>query len=133
MLATMLHFYQAVALYHLGRMAEAKSILQDLAVPWAGSGPFATLALVHLATGDTARTREMLERLRELNDPFEVGLALGEREMAFEAFQAVDRWETWPTLAARYLFPKILGPLREDPRYDQLRHSVDRSWGLDPD
>ncbi len=127
------HFYEAVALYHLGRMAEAKSILQDLAVPWAGSGPFATLALAHLATGDTARAREMLDRLREVDEPFEVGVvhaALGEQEMAFEAFREVDRWEPWPILAARYLYPEILGPLRDDPRYDQLLRSMDLAWGL---
>ncbi len=127
------HFYEAVALYHLGRMAEAKSILQDVAVPWAGSGPFATLALAHLATGDTARAREMLDRLREVDEPFEVGVvhaALGEQEMAFEAFREVDRWEAWPILAARYLYPEILGPLRDDPRYDQLLRSMDLAWGL---
>jgi hypothetical protein len=127
------HLYEAVALYHMGRMTEAKSILQDLTVPWAGSGPLATLALVHVATGDTARAREMLDRLREVNEPFEVGLvhaALGEQEMAFETFQEVDRWEAWPTIAARYLFPEILGPLREDPRYDQLLRDMDRSWGM---
>jgi len=127
------HFYEAVALYHLGRMEEAKSILQDLAVPWAGSGPFATLALAHLATGDTARTREMLGRLLEVDEPFEVGLvhaALGEQEAAFEAFREVDRWEAWPILAARYLYPEILGPLREDPRYDQLLRNMDLGWGL---
>ncbi len=130
------HLYEAVALYHLGRMAEAKSILQDLTVPWAGSGPFATLALAHVATGDTARAREMLDRLREFDEPFEVGVvhaALGEEEMAFEAFQEVDRWEAWPTLAARYLFPEVLGPLREDPRYDRLLLEVNRSWGLNLD
>ncbi len=126
-------FYEAVALYHLGRMAEAKAILQDLVVPWAGSGPFATLALAHLATGDTARAREMLGRLREVDESFEVGLiyaALGEPEMAFAAFQEVDRWEAWPLLAARYLYPEILGPLRDDPRYDQLLRDMDRSWGM---
>jgi len=126
-------FYEAVALYHLGRMAEAKAILQDLVVPWAGSGPFATLALAHLATGDTARAREMLGRLREVDESFEVGLiyaALGEPEMAFDAFQEVDRWEAWPLLAARYLYPEILGPLRDDPRYDQLLRDMDRSWGM---
>ena len=127
------HFYQAVALYHLGRMAEAKSILQDLTVPWAGSGPFAALALAHVATGDTARARELLDHLREVDQPFDVGLvlaALGEEELAFEAFQEVDRWEAWPTMAARYLFPETLGPLREDPRYGQLLRDMDRSWGM---
>ena len=130
------HFYEALALYHVGRLAEAKSILRDLSVPWAGSGPLATLALAHVATGDTTRARELLDHLREVDQPFNVGLvlaALGEEELAFEAFQEVDRWGYWPTLAARYLFPGVLGPLREDPRYDRLLREVDRSWGLNPD
>jgi serine/threonine-protein kinase len=129
------HFYEAVALYHLGRMAEAKSILQDLAVPWAGSGPLSTMALAHVATGDTAHARELLDQLSEVDQPFDTGLvlaALGEEQLAFEAFQEVDRWEAWPTLAARYLYPEILGPLREDPRYELLLRNVDRSWGLNP-
>ena len=130
------HFYVALALYHVGRLAEAKSILRDLSVPWAGSGPLATLALAHVATGDTTRARELLDHLREVDQPFNMGLvlaALGEEELAFEAFQEVDRWGYWPTLAARYLFPGVLGPLREDPRYDRLLREVDRSWGLNPD
>ena len=129
------HFYEAVALYHLGRMAEAKSILQDLAVPWAGSGPLSTMALAHVATGDTAHARELLDQLSEVDQPFDTGLvlaALGEEQLAFEAFQEVDRWEAWPTLAARYLYPEILGPLREDPRYELLLRNVDRGWGLNP-
>jgi TolB-like protein/Flp pilus assembly protein TadD/tRNA A-37 threonylcarbamoyl transferase component Bud32 len=125
------HFYEAVIFYHQGRPAEAKSILHDLTVPWAASGPVAILALAHVATGDTTRARELLDRLGEVDEPFNVGLvhaALGEAEVAFEAFQKVVRWGSWPTLAVRYLFPDVLGPLREDPRYMQLLDNLAHSW-----
>jgi len=129
-------FYEGLALYHLGRYTEAKSALQDLLVRWAGAGPLVTLALAHVATGDTATARELLARLEEMDEPLNVGLvhaAFGEKEEALKAFGKVDRWNYWPTLSVRYFFPHVLGPLREDLRFDQLLGEVNRSWGLNPD
>ena len=88
------HLYEAVALYHLGRFTEARSILRELSVPWTSSGALATLAMVHVATGDEARARELLELLEQAVEPALVGsvlAALGEEDRAFEAFQVVDR------------------------------------------
>ncbi len=127
------HFYEAVSLYHLGQPADAQSIVRDLEVPWTESGPVAVLALARVATGDSASARELLGRLSEVGQPFSVGLvhaALGEEQAALLAFQEVGRWSSWPTIATRYLFPGVLGPLRRDPRYRQLLDEVDRSWGL---
>lgn len=127
-------FYEGLALYHLGRFAEAESVLENLAVPWAGSGPLATLALVHVVSGDTAEARELLARIEESGHPFAGGLvhaALGEKDDAFDAFQRVGRWSEWPTLSVHYLYDDVLGPLREDPRYEELIGEVDLSWGLE--
>ena len=129
-------FYEGLALYHLGRYTEAKSVLLNLSVPWAGAGPLVTLTLAHVATGDAASARELLARLEEMDEPLDVGLvhaAFGEEEEAFKAFGGVERWDHWPTLSARYFFPHVLGPLREDLRFDQLLGEVNRSWGLNPD
>lgn len=130
-------FYEAVVLYHLGRYAESISVLEDLSIPWAGAGPRATLALAHAAAGDGGRAWELLGSLVEDDaHPFLVGLvhaALGGDEAAFATFERIDRWTTdarWPILAARYLFPDVLGELREDPRYQDMLREIDRAWGL---
>ncbi len=128
-------FYEGLSLYHLGRFGEAKSVLRDLSVPWAGSGPLATLALAHVASGDSSAARELLARIEGAADPFAAGLvhaALGEDEDAFDAFQRVDRWSDWPTLSVRYFYPDVWGPLRDDPRYRELLREVDDSWELEP-
>ncbi len=124
-------FYEGLALYHLGRFTEAKSVLRDLSVPWAGSGPRATLALALVASGDSAEARELLARIEEAADPFAAGLvhaALGEEEAAFEAFRSVGRWSDWPTLSVHYYFRDVLDKLRDDPRYEDVLREVDRSW-----
>jgi len=128
------HFYEVLALYDLGRFAEARSILRELSVPWTGAGPLAALAIVHVATGDEVRARELLELLEQASEPALAGsvlAALGETDGAFEAFQSVDRWDHWPMLAIRYFFPDALGAVREDPRYDQILGQMDRSWAVD--
>lgn len=130
-------FYEALALYHMERFTEAETVLRGLSVPWAHSGPLATLAVVHAASGNVARAREIRDRLeRESTDPFSTGLvhaALGEEDEAFAAFARIEHWNHWPTLVLRYLFPDVLGPLRDDPRYGALVEEMNRDWGLEPD
>jgi tetratricopeptide (TPR) repeat protein len=129
-------FYEGLALYELGRFAEAASVLAGLSTPWAGSGPDATLALARLAAADTVEAAVLLSRITELSDPFAAGLvlaAMGDEESAFEAFQSMDHWADWPTLAVHHLYPNIWATLSGDPRYDELVRDVARAWGLAPD
>jgi len=128
-------FYEGLSLYHLGRFAEARSVLEGIAVPWAGSGPLATLALVHVASGDTAEARDLLARFERSLDPFAAGLvlaALGDEDGAFDAFESVDNWSDWPTVSVHHLYENVWAPLRDDPRYQELVREVDRTWGLEP-
>jgi TolB-like protein len=128
-------FYEGLSLYHLGRFTEAKSVLQNLEVPWAGSGPLATLALVYVASGDRAEARELLAQIVESGDPFAAGLihaALGEEDDAFDAFQRVSPWGDWPVLSVHHLYKEVWGPLRDDPRYEEVVMEVNRSWGMEP-
>lgn len=133
-------FYEGVVLHHLGRFEEAKQLLEGLSVEWTGLGPEAALALAHAASGDTAAAREMLAEFEKAGDAFAAGLAhaaLREQDRAFEWFEEIERWGQWrgywPTLSVRHLYPDVLGPLREDPRFDGLIREVNRSWGLNPD
>lgn len=125
-------FYEALSHYRLGHLGEAESLLRDLSVPWAGAGPAATLALVHAASGDTARARELLDGLDPRSDPFAVGLVragLGEVEAAFAALDRVEEWSDWRSLAVHGLYPEVLARLREDRRYAELRSDAERAWG----
>lgn len=39
----------------------------------------------------------------------------------------------WPGVSLRYLYPRALGPLRTEPRYERVIGEIDRSWGIDPE
>lgn len=128
-------FLEALALYHLGRHRKAMSLLRDLRVEWAGSGPTATLALASAASGDHAQARALMLELESAGEPFSaalIELALGENERAFELFAAVDRWDYWSALSLHHFFPDLLAPLRADPLYDRMRRDMDRRWGNAP-
>ncbi|MDX1624707.1 MAG: adenylate/guanylate cyclase domain-containing protein, partial [Gemmatimonadota bacterium] len=127
-------FYEALALYHLGEFSEARPLLEDLPVAWAGAGSPATLALVQIRLGDAAAARETLAGIDASAHPFSAVLvraALGEVELDIEDLERIDSWEYWPTLAVRYFFPEELGALRADPDYEDLLREVDRSWGVE--
>lgn len=125
-------FYQGLALYHLDRFAEARRVLEGLLVPWAGSGPKVTLALTHLALHEESRAREMLAEFAQEKDRFAVGLlraALGEPDRAFEAFLEGTDWGYWPVFSVHHFYPRVLGPLRKDPRFSEVLEKAKRSWG----
>ena len=127
------HFYEALAQYHLGEYAKARSLLEGLRVVWAGVGPQATLALSQIALGDRPAARETLAGIDPADHPFSTALvraALGEIDLGAEDLRGIEPWEYWPTLAIRYFFPEVLGPVRDDPDYPALIREVDRSWGL---
>ena len=125
-------FYAALALYELDRAAEAKPLLRGLEVPWAGSGPALTLALAHIATGDTVAARTMRAEFEASGDPFAVGVlnaALGDVDAAFAALDRVESWsEYWPTLAGYHLYRDVLGPVRADPRFADVRDRLEAAW-----
>lgn len=125
--------YEALALYQLGRYGEGKRLLEGLSVEWAGEGPRATLAVMHVATGDSAAAREQLAAIREA-DPFAAGLvhvALGEEGPALEAFSQHRFLGDWPVLAVRYLYDDVWRALDRS-RYRSLLAGVDRDMGLRP-
>jgi DNA-binding SARP family transcriptional activator/TolB-like protein/Flp pilus assembly protein TadD len=126
-------FYEGIILHHLGRPEEAVEVLRGRSVPWAGSGPLAALALAHVAAGDETSAREILLKLEGADEHFSAGLvraALGNVEDAFDAFERVDRWSYWPTLAVHHYYPVVWDRLRGDARYEEIVRTVKRSWGV---
>lgn len=133
---------EAAALYQLGRLDEANRVLRGLEVPWARSAPAGLRALIHVARGDTASARVTLRRIGQGGESaFYVGLtraALGADDTALSLFEQIDGWGrsphlAWPNLSLRYLFPQVLGPLRDEARYRVLLSEITRAWGMDPD
>ncbi|MGI9265646.1 MAG: tetratricopeptide repeat protein [Gammaproteobacteria bacterium] len=126
-------FMQGAALYHLSRYEEARAVLEGVSVDWAEDGAEANYALALVATGDSTGARDQLAQIEKSDDLFAAGLvyaALGEKERAIERFQQVDRWRDWPAIAIRSLYPRALGEVRADSRYEQIVRDVDRSWGI---
>ena len=135
-------FYEAVALYEVGRPQEALPLLSEIELGWAPPAPRVTAALADLASGDSVPARNLLSALPESTEMlFYRGLlhaALGHRDAAFDAFRGIEGWGRspllgWPNVSLRYLYPGVLGALRKDPRYDELIRGINRSWGLSPD
>jgi len=128
------HFYEALALYHLGRFREAAEILDGLPVAWAGSGPESTLALAYIAAGNDERGREMLREFERRGDRFSAGLvhaALGDHRRALARFREFDGWnQDWPALAVHHFFQDVLDPLRAEPAFAEIVRRIDRAWGL---
>jgi len=125
--------YKGAALYHLGRYAEAENVLTGLTVEWAGSGASSALALAMLAQGDNAGALGLLKTLEQSDDPFSAGLvhaALGDFDSAYQSWLHGDNWNAWSTIAMRYLYPDVLGPLRDDPLFAEIIANLDRKWGL---
>lgn len=130
---TTLAFYEGLALYHLGRFQEAQAVLEGVRAPWAGEGPRATLALAYAAAGETDHARTVLADVEDSGDRFAAALvraALGEHELALEQLDGFDDWDPWPCLAVHHLYPDVLGPLRERPRFQSVLESLNRSWGM---
>ena len=126
-------FYEGLALYHLGRFTEVQALLENVNVDWTDYGAESLLALSLLAAGDEAGARDMLASFEDSGDPFSVGLvylALGEAGEAFAHFERVAQWHAWPVLAMRYFFPEVLGPLADNPRYQEFFREMAADWGM---
>jgi len=126
-------FLEALAHHHRARSTEVTSLLDGLVVPWADDGPRATRAVALVAAGESEAARDELAKIDRTDDIFSSALvraALGEPDEAVERLKRIERWSYWATLAMRYLFPEVLGPIRSEPGYEGILRSIDRSWGI---
>ncbi len=125
--------YEAMALYHQGRFADAQIAFMGLSVGWVRDGAESGLALSYIATGDLSAARQVLADIEDREDYFSIGLiyaALDEKELAFETFNKVEGWGPWTALVMRHFFSEVLRPLAGDSRYQELLDKMHRSWGL---
>ena len=127
-------FYKGIGLYDLQRYSEARSVLSDITVEWAGLGAEATLALTHVALGDEALARQVLAGIDPGIDAFAVGmvhLALGEVDVGFDRFFSVDQLSDWPILAVHHLYRDVWNTVKDHPRYQELVRHAYTSYNLE--
>lgn len=133
-------FYEAITLYELERYPEAEALLEGLVIPWVGSGVNTVRALTLAAQGQGAAARKLLAPIRSAGHGFDEGLvlaALGEHEAALDSLAGARLGglefavSYWPSVAVRHLFARVWVPLRDDPRYAQLRQRIDAIYGLE--
>lgn len=126
-------FYEGLALYHMGRYSEVQDLLEDVTVDWTDSGAESLLALSFIASGNETAARDVLARFEKTGDAFSIALvylALGDTNRAFTYFEQVERWNSWPTLAMRYFFPGMLGPLEMNTRYQEFFEKMNEEWNM---
>jgi len=126
-------FYEALALYHLGRFGEVQAVLENLSVDWTEQGAESLLALAYIASGEETAARDLLARIEATDDPFSAALvhaALGQTELAVGMFESVERWHAWPALAMRYFFPDVFAPLERTDRYQAFFAEMTKDWGM---
>lgn len=141
---TLAHYMHALVRYHLRRHREAAdSLTRALALAIPGGSPRrseirALLALSYIALGDSDAAHTELTRIQrgddEPPDPWAAGLihaALGDTDAAFETLFRVQRWAPIASEQVRLFFPDVLGPLRQDRRFDRVLRAVDRSWQIE--
>jgi tetratricopeptide (TPR) repeat protein len=133
------HIVEGVALARANRHEEALAAFDrgfDLAAPGDGVRQLhrGKPAVVHVRMGNPTRARALLDTLEQNDESHyaraEVHAALGDLDAAVADLQTV----TWSKfLAAELRYGPALDSLRDDPRYRDLLHTVNRTWGLAPD
>jgi TolB-like protein/Tfp pilus assembly protein PilF len=133
------------ALFGLGQLDEARRLaeeqISDPDVPEGWKDWFrAYLVSINSKAGHTDQSQKYLSQLQEEGeDPAQLGqayAALGKTDLALKAYQQLSD-EGWgrlgPSIEFRYGILYDLGPLSQDPRYEELIQKANRAWGLNPD
>lgn len=136
-------FYAALSLYELGRLDEARVLLEPLhtreadqfSVAWALHGPDVMLALVLIGLDDHDAARDILSAIDPDAHPFAHGmvhLGLGDVEEAESSFERVESMGPWPTLATHHRFDRIWARIEGTRVRGALVDTAHRSWGMAP-
>lgn len=130
-------FFGAIAHYELRNHRAAIEALDDLSVPWAGSGVDSVAAVSLAESRQRKSAQERLKRVRAAGHAFDEGVvlaALGDYDSAVAALNAAifDGLEFatsyWPSVAARYLFRRVWQTLPDQACHDAMLAKIDSTW-----
>ena len=135
------HHLRGVVLHHRGdhtdsreALERARGFVHSQAVTPSDSEMLAAQALTSNALGDDEEARRLVASLEEDGEPFWAALvhaALGEEDEAWSALARATDWNPFAPETLRYFYPRVLDPLRDDPRFEQIVADMERNWGLD--
>ncbi len=135
------HYMEGLSLYHLSRFEEAVFALREaasLAEPEGGPARYVlwpALFAAYTAAGAEDEASRVRDRIEDGGEPFARGMmhaVNGEDESALDAFMAVDRWDHDTTPPMRFLFPDVLGTVRQKSAYEEVLLRIDHSWRKRP-
>ncbi|GEM_PF-6566562 len=118
-----------LALYHNRQYSDALFALEeaDALVPgegvWSNARTKTLMAIVHKVQGVAGKAEKQLERVRREPDYVSTGLilsALQRPDKAMNAFRKVSQWDYFAAAYCWYLFPALLGTLRERDEYEDM-------------
>ncbi|TBW27122.1 tetratricopeptide repeat protein [Gramella sp. KN1008] len=127
------YFYEALGLYHTGKLDEAEVILKDLVVDWAGNAVDNLLAMIWHKKGNNRKFEKMHKEFQEQNDHF--GSALGycllkDLDKTLLEMQKITKWNYWNSLALFNLFKNEFMGLEEKSEFIEIKEKAKRSWGV---
>lgn len=133
------YYFEGLALFHLQKYDEAAFALNEALKLHHTGGALSkndilfVLALIDHMHGEADKVEEF-QKSAELNkDYISTGFlyaCINRQNQAIKEFEKAEKWGAFPTTVIRYLFPDLLGPLREDVRYSSVIEKVNRSWNL---
>ncbi|MDZ7680468.1 MAG: BTAD domain-containing putative transcriptional regulator [Fodinibius sp.] len=133
------HFMEGIALFHLEHFYEAMLALRESmqlvdtsSVPSISEAK-AIQGLIHVFTDEMKQAQEILLALKDGTDWFSIALleaALGNHEAAINKIEMIEEWSYFNTVYLRYLFPDILDPIRQSPKYPAILKKVNQSWNI---
>jgi TolB-like protein/Tfp pilus assembly protein PilF len=125
-------FVVGMLLYHAGRYEEAVMELRELSIPWVEMGAETHLALSYAALGKETEARAVQQIVEASDDIYakaSLRAALDGLDAGYAALADLQDWSDWPTLDFRNLGRPLWDPQGADPRYAEILHAIDASWG----
>lgn len=133
------HFIEGVILFHLDRLFEAMLALSE-SRQLVGSGSIPSISeikaiqgLIHNSKGEMDQARDIFFALKDGTDLFSIALmetALGNYHTAINQIEMIEDWNYFNTVYLRYLFPDVLRPIRQSPKYSSILKRINQSWNI---
>ncbi|MFV8225493.1 hypothetical protein [Christiangramia aquimixticola] len=127
------YFYEAVGLYHIEKYEEAKPLLEELKVGWAGNGVDNLKALIHFQLNEMDQLNNLVQNFKEIKDHFGLALiyaAKNQPDSALSELGKIKKWDYWSSIAIFSLFKKELSVITGSQEFSAIKQQAKRYWGV---